>query len=113
MTFQMFGCEWDFLALVVFMFVMIPLAEMIKPLLKKVNKFAELLENTNWFPLILSWVAGTFTYVVVIHLILKFEITSLSIVQFAFFTLLINGGYKVIKKLFILIKNLKDLNKRD
>lgn len=112
MTFKMFGMEWDFIALVIFMFVMVPLAEMSKPLFNKISICKKWMDEGNWFKLLLSWVAGGLTYFFIIHKMMKMEITNESILQFAFWTLLINGGYALIKKIYKMIKTIKEIERK-
>jgi sensor histidine kinase YesM len=111
MTFNLFGIEWDLIALTVFMFVWMVSTQLFKPLLKKVVIFEKWMKSTDIFNLLLSWMVAGLTYFFIIHKLLKFEITSISIVQFSFFTLLVNGGYKVVTKLYKYIKEIKQLEK--
>ena len=108
MTFKLLGMEWDILAIIVFIAMMIFSTEIVKPLLKKIVKIKNLIEDKNWFNLILSWLIGWSIYFI-LYRWMQLIPTRMSILQFLFFTLLANGGYRYIKKILKKIKELKDV----
>lgn len=104
MVIDFLGIQWDVLAICLFLFSTLLVTDILKYV---VNKFLKFEITASTIPLVMSWAVGASIYLL-LHAYFDIPITTNSIVQFAFLTLLLNGGYKYIKSF---LKKLSDLKK--
>lgn len=99
MKLKLFGIEIHLIAVAIFIFATLFVTEVLK---------RKLLKNYqgNFLKLLLSWVVGAVIFVV-IGLFKKDLISIEGIVQFAFFTALLNGGYRLLKRIKERVEKLK------
>lgn len=86
----------DILAVIVFMVSTLLVTSGLKGLLGRVVWFCRAMEN-DFFKLCLSWIVGAVMFLLVLpRLFSTIKADDLSVLQFIFWTLLLNGGYKLI-----------------
>jgi len=96
----------DVLAVFVFIFATLAVTEGLKFVLAKSVKFCAMMD-IGFFKICLSWAVGAVVFLI-LHLTLKtFPVTEGTVLQFAIWVLLLNGGYKVIASLLDYIRELK------
>lgn len=109
MIINVFGFYINVLAIIVFMFSTLLVTEIIKYYIKR-----EVLERHQYLiPLGLSWVVGIICFRVV-FLFTHQPIDINATLQFALFTLLLNGGYQILKpiiRIWLLSKGI-DIDKK-
>lgn len=84
----------DILAVIAFVFVTLLLTSGLKALLAK-TKICAVLDN-DFAKVCLSWVAGAGVFLAMHLLLHSFPVTERTILQFAIWVLLLNGGYRII-----------------
>lgn len=85
----------DVLAVIAFIFATLFITSGLKALLAKHPKWCAWLDN-DFFKVCLSWIVGAGVFFAM-HLALhSFPITEQTILQFAVWVLLLNGGYRIV-----------------
>jgi hypothetical protein len=96
----------DPLAVLVFIFCTLAVTEGLKFALSKHVRLCAILD-VGFYKICLSWAVGAVMFFALHFTLHKFPVTEASILQFAIWVLLLNGGYKVIASLLDYIKELK------
>jgi hypothetical protein len=87
--------EVDILAVVAFIFATLFITSGLKALLAKSARWCAVLDN-DFAKVCLSWIVGAAVFAAM-HLTLHaFPVTEQTIVQFAVWVLLLNGGYRIV-----------------
>ena len=94
------------LAVIVFIFSTLAVTQGLKTIFSKSLKFCELLE-IGFYRIVLSWIVGAVTFGILAVTFHSFPVTEFSIIQYAIWTLLLNGGYKVVIPFIEVIKKIK------
>jgi len=84
MTINLFGVNWDLVAMTIYLFATFISTEFIK---KKIKLH----------PVIISWIIGAILFIL-IALWSLYNITFMLVIQYIFLTLALNGGYKLYTK---------------
>jgi len=108
----------DIYAITVFLFSTLVFTEIVKILTvskvsdikvnrkqKQKKRFIEWIKTSHLFSLILSWLIGILCFLTITKLTKK-PITESCILQYTFWMVLLNGGYKVVRELYKKIKNI-------
>ena len=96
----------DILAVLVFIFATLFVTEFLKSIFKKHQRLCDILD-IGFYKLCLSWLVGGIVFYV-LHLTLKtFPVNEATILQFAVWIALLNGGYKIVTTLLDYIKEMK------
>jgi hypothetical protein len=99
----------DILAVIVFMVSTLLVTSGLKGVLGRVMWFCRAMEN-DFFKLALSWIVGAVMFLLVLpRLFTTIKADDLTILQFIFWTLLLNGGYKLIKWLLTTWKEMREI----
>jgi hypothetical protein len=99
----------DILAVIVFMLATLFVTSGLKGLLSRVVWFCRAMEN-DFFKLAISWIVGAAVFVLILpRLFTTIRADDLTILQFIFWTLLLNGGYKLIKWLLTTWKEMREI----
>lgn len=96
----------DPLAVLAFIFCTLLATEGLKFILSKHVRLCAILD-VGFFRILISWAVGAAMFFVFHFTLHSFPVTEASILQFAIWVLLLNGGYKVIASLLDYIKELK------
>jgi hypothetical protein len=94
------------LAVIVFIFSTLAVTQGLKFLFAKKEKFCAMLE-IGFFRILLSWAIGTIMFFILALFFHAFPVTEFSIIQYAIWTLLLNGGYKVVLSFLEMLKKIK------
>jgi hypothetical protein len=86
----------DVLAVVTFMLATLLVTSGLKGIMGRVVWFCRALEN-DFFKVCLSWAVGAIVYLLILPRLFKtIHADDLSVLQFVFWVLVLNGGYKLI-----------------
>jgi hypothetical protein len=94
------------LAVIVFIFSTLAVTQGLKFIFAKKEKFCLLIE-IGFFRILLSWGIGAIMFFVLALVLHDFPVTEFSIIQYAIWTLLLNGGYKVVISFLEMLKKIR------
>jgi hypothetical protein len=96
----------DILAVLVFIFATLFVTEGLKNILRKYPRVCALLD-VGFYKLCLSWLVGAVVFFALAKTLHTFPVTEATIMQFAVWIALLNGGYKIVTTLLDHIKEMK------
>jgi hypothetical protein len=96
----------DPLAVLAFIFATLAVTEGLKYILAKSLRFCAMIE-IGFFKICLSWIIGAAMFFAFHFTLHSFPVTEATILQFAIWVLLLNGGYKIVASLLDYIKDLR------